>query len=116
MENKILKGFDVDRLGGNFYYNLILNLKEKYDNLYPKAFGVCGYYNFSEMGDIETYIERAMEYIAEVYQLDLDFDIEQTTKGKSVRIYLTDTNETLIEGTIIMMKEVAIYHFNENVI
>lgn len=113
MKNDIINGIDVDRVGGGFYYNLIIKLSEKYAKVYPNAFNVCGYYNLKEITDIQTYIERAMEYVAEEYELDLDYKIE--FNDREFKIYLTDTNETLINGYFKMMEETTIYHFNENI-
>lgn len=118
MENNLLKEQDVQQVGGGYYYNLVLNLKEKYNETYEKGFDICGYYNFKAMKDVDTYLERAMEYLAEEYEIDVDCRVYYgklpSSKQMSVIIFLTDSGETIVDGTITIMEEPTIYKFNEN--
>ena len=118
--NNILSKFGANAIVEQNCFTLKLELMNQhyYANRYPKAFDVCGYFNFQTMDDIDTYMEKATEYIAEAYKLDLKYSVnywdgKHKDKGANLRIYFTDDKlECFLEGRVTRQGEIQIFSFD----
>ena len=106
MNKEIIKKFNANVVADMKFFIVNLNMENQhyYANRYPKAFDVCGYFNFSTIDDVESYMEKATDYIADAYKLDLGYSVryydeKKPNKGGVLRIYFDDDKlDCFIEG------------------
>ena len=90
------------------YYTLVMNMTDNKEYCYGNAYKVCGAAFLKTMEDVEEYIQKATEYIANEYNIDLEYDIDENGK---IQIFFTDSNDILIEGYYTSCSYPSIYTF-----
>ena len=116
--NNILSKFGANAIVEQNCFTLCLEMMNQhfYADRYPKAFDVCHFINFQSIDDVETYIEKATNYIAEYYKIDLDYSIHywdehNKNKGAVVRIY-DDKSVCFIEGRVDCIGIIKVFSFD----
>ena len=92
----ILNNFKVRTTLSDVYYTLVLFMDYIGTDGYENAEEVCGEYNFKTKDDIEEYIQKAADYVATKYKIDLEYNIYD--EEEQFEIVFSDSDKILIKG------------------
>lgn len=119
MKKDIVMDFCANAVVNETFYEVMLemNNQDHFCPKYNKALDICGYWNFKTLDDVETFVEKCADYIADTYKVDLGHTINYWEKDKNlgaqIRIFFEDDKSLcFIDGRISRRNTFQVFHFD----